>query len=190
MTRTLAALLLGLALTLTACGGDDSGGSARAADHNDADVHFATAMIEHHAQALEMVELTDGRKVGPQVRRLADDIRKAQTAEIETMTGWLEEWGEEVPETDGGHGGHDMEGMDPDVPGMMSADDLEALAKAPDAVFEEAWLELMVAHHEGALEMAETEQVHGTHEGAVALAADVVETQTAEIDKMKALLGA
>ena len=83
----LGSLTLGLALTLTACGNDepasDTSAQVSETDHNDADVQFATDMIQHHAQALSMVDLTVDRTLDPEVQQLADDIREAQGPEIE-----------------------------------------------------------------------------------------------------------
>ena len=200
--RLLGTLTLGLALALTACGNDEAANDASTqvteTDHNDADVAFATDMIQHHAQALSMVDLTVDRTLDPEVQQLADDIREAQGPEIETMSDWLQEWDEEIPATmrDHSNAGHDMEGMgdsmdglDSDMPGMMSGDDFDELENAPDSEFQAMWLEMMVAHHEGAVEMAQEEQDNGQYKPAVDLAGAVVETQTTEIDKMKKLLG-
>lgn len=201
-TRILGTLTLGLVLTLTACGSDeppaDTSTQVSETDHNDADVEFATDMIQHHAQALSMVDLTVDRTLDPEVQQLADDIREAQGPEIETMSDWLQEWNEEIPDTmrDHANAGHDMEGMsdsmdglDSDMPGMMSGDDFDELENAPDPDFRTMWLEMMIEHHEGAVEMAENQQDNGQYEAAVDLAGGVVATQNAEIEKMKALLG-
>lgn len=200
--RLLGTLTLGLALTLTGCGNDEAANDTSAqvseTDHNDADVEFATAMIQHHAQALSMVDLTMDRTLDPEVQRLAEAIREAQGPEIETMSDWLQDWNEEVPETmrDHANAGHDMEGMgdsmddlDSDMPGMMSGDDFDELENAPDSEFQTVWLEMMVAHHEGAVEMARDQQESGQYRPAIDLAGNVVATQTAEIAEMKALLG-
>ena len=201
-TPAIAALVLGLSLTLAACGseetGDNTGTSTEvsATEHNDADVAFATDMIQHHAQALSMVDLTMGRDLDPEVQALADDIRAAQAPEIEVMSDWLQEWGEDIPETvrDHANAGHDTEDMDhgdmgdSEMPGMMSAEDMQALEDASDAEFQDLWLEMMVEHHEGAVEMAETEIADGQFNSAVDLAENIVESQTAEIKKMEGLL--
>lgn len=186
-----------LALSLTACGGDESTddpSTVQTADNgavfNGTDVAFASDMIPHHAQALEMVDLTEGRTLDPAVQELADAIRGAQTPEIETMTGWLTSWGEAVPDTsDGGHdmsdmGGEDMGGMS----GMMTSEDMDALANASDAEFQEMWLTMMVEHHTGAVEMAKTEQADGEFADAIALAGSIETSQEAEITTMKGLL--
>ena len=203
-TRALgaAALTLTLGAALSACGNDDGDSNTTdsqvsTTEHNDADVAFATDMMQHHAQALVMVDMTMSRDLDPEVQALADDIRAAQGPEIETFTDWLTDWDEEVPETmrDHGNAGHDMgdmgdsmEGMD-DMPGMMSADDMAALEDASDAEFQTMWLEMMVKHHEGAVEMAQTEAEDGQYKPAVDLADNIVSSQTEEIETMKGLLG-
>lgn len=193
----LAALLL--VPTLASCGDDDPDErpALSATEHNAADVEFATAMIQHHAQAMSMVDLAAERDLDPKVQRLAEDIRAAQGPEIETMVDWLQSWGEEIPETMrdhvnmGHHGdiGDAMEGMDTDMPGMMSADDMTALQGAPDAEFQDLWLTMMVEHHQGAVEMAEAEHAGGQYRPAVELADRIADQQTAEIELMNELLG-
>ena len=92
-TRALGALALTLALGagLTACGNDTSDASGTAevstTEHNDADVTFATDMIQHHAQALSMVDLTLDRPLDPEVQALAEDIRAAQALEMRNAHG-------------------------------------------------------------------------------------------------------
>ena len=203
--RALGALALTLTLSIgTAACGDDTASTdtveTSPTEHNDADVAFAGDMIQHHAQALSMVDLTLERPLDLEVQSLAEDIRAAQGPEIETMADWLTTWGEPVPETvrDHASAGHDMgdmggstddaEGMD-DMPGMMSAQDMDALENASDAAFQQMWLEMMVEHHEGAVEMARTEQQDGRFEPAVDLAGSIVDSQTTEIATMRDLLG-
>jgi uncharacterized protein (DUF305 family) len=196
--RAIGTLLVMLALTSAGCGSDDSESGASTevstTKHNDADVVFATDMIQHHAQALSMVDLTLGRPMGEDALRLAEDIRAAQGPEVETMTDWLTDWDEEVPETmrDHANAGEPMEGMDhgdSEMPGMMSAEEMAALADAQDIEFEPLWLKMMIDHHEGAIEMAETQMRDGQYKPAVDLASNIVVSQAAEIDEMRALLG-
>ncbi|MEI5524263.1 DUF305 domain-containing protein [Streptomyces brasiliscabiei] len=216
-TRTLARLTavtaasVIAALALTACGGDggsghDGGGhgsksasasasaSAGADDktgtHNAQDVTFAQGMIPHHRQALEMAGLAADRASSAAVKDLAARVEKAQDPEIETMTGWLKTWGEEVPS------GTSMPGMehsggagDPGMPGMMDAQDMAELEKASGTAFDTLFLTLMVEHHEGAVEMAGTEKDKGAYGPATAMADDIVTSQTAEITEMNELLG-
>lgn len=194
------------ALLLAACGGsgDDTGSaghgghqatdSASAASapasqgrHNTADVTFAKGMIPHHRQAVEMADLAPDRAQSAEVKKLAADIKKAQAPEIEKLSGWLTSWGEAVP-AEGAmdhsmHGG--MEGME----GMMSAEEMTALENASGKAFDTAFMEMMIKHHEGAVEMAKTEQADGAHTPARKMAADIIASQSAEIEQMKKLLG-
>lgn len=192
-TRVIGALSVGLALTLSACGSGDSTSDqtsqSASVDHNDADVAFASDMLQHHAQALTMVDLTQGRPLDPAVQQLADDIRAAQAPEIETMTGWLGDWDETVPDTSGSMGSMGGMEMDSSMPGMMSADEMTSLDNASDAGFQTMWLEMMLAHHEGAVEMAKTEQADGQYQPAIDLAGSIVSSQSKEIATMKGLLG-
>ena len=186
--RTLATVATALALTLTGCSGADSSSGE---GFNDADVDFASDMIQHHAQALVMVDLTMGRELDPEVAALTEEIRAAQAPEIETMADWLEEWDEPVPETSRDHVNAHGDGgeMDTDMPGMMSAEDMAALEEAPEGEFQDMWLEMMIDHHEGAVEMAEGQVENGEDEQAVALAKEIIAAQQAEIMAMQDLLG-
>lgn len=194
---TALAALLAVLTALAACGNDDASDShpqsaANGEEFNDSDVAFATDMIQHHAQALAMVDLTMGRRLDPEVQRLAEGIRSAQGPEIEQMSDWLTRWDQPLPETvrdhANAHGDGDPE-MDHDMPGMMSAEEMAALEAADGAEFEEMWLEMMIEHHEGAIEMARTEQSEGRHPAAIDLAEDIEATQEAEISAMESLLG-
>ncbi|MFJ9604533.1 DUF305 domain-containing protein [Streptomyces althioticus] len=195
------------ALVLAACGssGNDTGaaghGGHRATDsasaapsasasqgqHNAVDVTFAKGMIPHHRQAVEMADLVPDRARSAEVKKLAAAIKAAQAPEIEKLSGWLTSWGETVP-AEGAmdhsmHGG--MDGMD----GMMSAEEMTELENASGQAFDTGFMEMMIKHHEGAVEMAKTEQSAGAHTPARKMAADIIDSQSAEIEQMKKLLG-
>lgn len=180
-------LLLGL---VTACGSDEptapTGSAASTQGFNEADVQFATDMIPHHAQALEMVNLAIARDLSPQVQALADDIMAAQGPEITQMTTWLEDWDQPIPTTSLDHSEQAMGDMD--MPGMASTEDMAALESAPDAEFEQMFLTMMTEHHIGAIEMAEAEIADGENAEAKQLAEEIIEGQQAEIDVMTELL--
>lgn len=202
MTKRLA-LLVALTATifsLSACGDADDGGAAepqqtytsRDGDvFNDADADFATDMIQHHAQALVMVDLTAGRKLDAEVAELADEILMAQGPEIELMVTWLTDWERPVPETVRDHANAHGDGhaSDAEMPGMMSSEQMAELEDAPDADFQRLWLEMMIQHHEGAITMAEAEQEAGRFGPAVELAEQIVTSQQTEIATMRDLLG-
>jgi uncharacterized protein (DUF305 family) len=145
-------------------------------------------MIQHHRQAVEMAELADTRASSDDVKALATKIKKAQIPEIDTMSGWLESWGEKVPEGMDGMDGMDH-GNSPDMPGMLDDQQMQGLESASGTAFDTAFLTRMIEHHEGAVEMAETEKKQGSYEPAKGLADDVITTQTAEITQMREMLG-
>jgi uncharacterized protein (DUF305 family) len=184
------------AAVLAACGSDGMSGmdhgagsdpsvSASAGAHNAADVDFAKEMITHHRQAIEMADLAATRASSADVKALAEKIKSAQDPEINTMSGWLTSWGEAVPEDMTGMG-HDMSAG---MPGMMSADDMAKLDKSKSGEFDTMFLEMMVDHHQGAIEMATSEKSKGRYGPATDLAAAVITAQTAEIKQMNGLLG-
>lgn len=212
-----AALALTLPATLSACGSDEGAGGhgdhaaspspdgpsvAASEDHNGADIMFATRMIPHHAQALVMTDLTADRTLTPEFQELVDAILAAQGPEINTMTGWLLEWGQPVPATardhENAHGDHASgdasatpeDTTHDDMPGMMSAEEMSDLGAASDAEFEDLWLEMMIAHHRGAVEMAETEVTDGKHPAATELAQAIIDGQEAEIETMQSMIDA
>lgn len=197
-------MLVPLLLLAAACGGEAKTDSdiPESEPFNDADVAFATDMVPHHAQALSMVDLTVGRALSPDVAALAEQVRAAQAPEIEELVDLLQRWEQPVPETsrdhvnaghegDGDHGEHPGAGPLPGheaMPGMASGEDMSALEAARGDDFERMWLELMAAHHEGAVEMARDELDAGEDAAALALAESIVESQERELEQIEALL--
>lgn len=190
-TTALAALALAGTLALAGCSGaepagpadhsgmDHSSADAPLAGANEADVMFASMMIVHHEQAVEMSDIVLAKEsVDPRVADLAERITAAQGPEIEQLQGWLEEWGAEP----GDPGAMDH------GDGMMSDDDLAALEAAAGPEASRLFLEQMIVHHEGAVEMAEAQIADGENADAVALAQDIVDAQTAEIAEMTDIL--
>jgi uncharacterized protein (DUF305 family) len=190
-TRMKVATLVAVAAAaLTACSSSDD--SSASADFNKADVSFAQDMIPHHRQATEMAALAKTRTDTAAVLELAADIEAAQGPEIDTMTGWLNKWGKDVPAAGDDMGGMDHSNMGGDsssMPGMMSDDQLAELAASSGAGFDQMFLTMMLAHHEGAVQMAKAEQSDGKNADAKALAGTIRKDQTAEIATMRDLLG-
>lgn len=194
------------AAALVACGGNSTDNQASttantpaaantaAGPHNSIDVEFAQMMIPHHQQAVEMAKLAATRAGNPQVKQLAAGIEAAQQPEIATMTGWLTSWGQPttmpgmpgMPSASSGHGGHDMGGGA--MPGMMSEGDMMILEGLTGTEFDRSFLTMMVAHHQGAIDMAKAAQTEGLYPPVIELAKSIQTSQTAEIRTMKALL--
>jgi uncharacterized protein (DUF305 family) len=193
-------------------GTDANPGASTTSDaaFNDADVAFAQRMVLHHRQAVVMSQMADGRVDDPAVQQLAAGIEAAQTPEIEQMEGWLKSWGKDVPDSmmgdylDGDEDGDssgmmgddsdgDWPGMmgdnaDGDWPGMMSNSDMGMLNHSHGRSWDDMFLTMMIAHHRGAIAMAEQELEDGTNPDALALAQKIITAQRAEIATMKELL--
>ena len=192
--RTLTAAAVALTFAVTGCSSSESPPTSTveaAKPYNDADIAFATDMIQHHAQALQMVDMTMGRKLSPKVAALGEDIRMAQAPEIEQMVDLLDDWDNQpIPETSRDHANAHGDGaveMDTTMPGMMSREEMEALESTRGAAFESTWLTAMIEHHQGAIEMATTEKDKGEDNKAKALAHDIVEAQGDQVETMETL---
>ncbi len=99
MKRILALLVALLVPALVAaCGNDDPSDAASGGQVSNADVKFATGMIPHHAQALQMVDLTAGGGLSTEVQSIAGGIEAAQDPEIQQMSAWLEAWNQARPQ--------------------------------------------------------------------------------------------
>jgi len=140
------------------------------------DLMFAQMMIPHHQQAIDMSALALTRAVNPEVKALATKISAEQGPKIEQMRSWLK--AANAP-TDMGH----QMSMD----GMLSDVEMEQLANAFGAEFDQLFILGMIAHHEGAIDMAQM-VVDSKNTEARELGKAIVEMQTAEIAELRALL--
>ena len=147
-------------------------------EHNSQDVMFAQMMIPHHRQAVVMADEAATRASSPQVKSLAAKIENAQQPQIDTMTGWLQAWGEPTRPPRGMHMAE----------GMMSEQDMKNLESLSGRPFDRMFLQMMIKHHQGAISMAETEKEQGADPDAKALAASIISSQSTEIAKMRSLL--
>jgi len=188
MRKASAALITTFAAIILLAGCTDSATDTHQANHGDHSDHgdmstttmgetetmFATMMIPHHQQAIEMSELALLNSTNEEVRKLAQQILDAQNKEIQQMQGWIDGHGHEV------HGDHEMGGM-------ASEEDLAKLKTLSSPEFDRLFLKLMIVHHEGALDMVS--MLDGTENPeAQELAKHIVEIQQAEIDLMNQLL--
>lgn len=195
VTRT-AVLLSAAAVTgwsLSACGvgsmpavdhGTDQPSISASAGFNAADVQFAQMMIPHHSQAVEMADLAATRATDPEVKALAAQVKATQQPEIDTMNGWLKQWGQPSAQP----GGHNMPGMGSSMPGMMSEEDMNKLKAASGVDFDRQFTRMMIAHHHGAVQMAREATRNGSNPAVIQLAIAVEQAQTAEVTQLQKIL--
>jgi uncharacterized protein (DUF305 family) len=151
------------------------------------DVGFARDMSVHHEQAVQMAALAYDRSDDPAVRLLAFDILTTQQGQIGIMSGWLDAWG--VPWTTTGPRmawmGMPVKGL---MPGMATAEQLDTLRAAEGAAADVVFLQLMIPHHVGGVNMATEAAVHAERASVRQLATTMAEAQTSEIAYMNELL--
>ena len=150
------------------------------------DVMFLQGMISHHAQAMEMSALVESRSNRDTMNLLAERISLSQDDEISMMQDWLRERDLEVPSMDAHHAnGYNL------MPGMLTNEDMSQLESASGDAFDRLFLEFMIEHHEGALEMVENllDQRGAAQDPVLyAFTSDVTSDQSAEIDRMDLML--
>jgi uncharacterized protein (DUF305 family) len=187
--------VLAVALFVSACGGTAPADhsehkqsetpviTGQPAGYDADDVAFATHMIPHHQQAVEMSALVADRSTNAQLIALANQISAAQQPEINVLKVFLVQWNEN-PDTNAGHAGHGNT-----MQGMVDEATMSKLKSLNGAEFDKLWLESMISHHQGAIEMAKAEIANGDNVDAKSLAQNIVTTQEGEIGQMKQMLG-
>lgn len=189
---------LALIAVLAACGADsvlpsgtpgsagtDQPAATATAAGAPGDVAFAQMMIPHHQQAIAMADMALTDASTPQVGELAAQIKAAQDPEIARMRSWLTGWGAPIamPGT--------MPGMDHGTAGgsgMMDEGEMSALAAARGPAFDTLWLQLMIRHHQGAVQMATAVLGSTTNDEVRSLADAIIAGQDTEIQIMQSLL--
>lgn len=178
--------VLAISLALAGCGAGATSGTATAPSSASVasdvvqdmdDLMFLAMMIPHHEQAVDMSALAADRAENDQIKALAAAIGATQAAEITQMQQWLDESGQKVSSDHSGH-----------MTGMVSDEDMARLRSLSGHEFDHEFLQLMVAHHEGAVEMAQQVIASGESAKVKTLATSIDESQRAEIRQMKALI--
>ncbi|RAV18252.1 DUF305 domain-containing protein [Mycolicibacterium sp. GF69] len=189
---------LATALLLTSCTSTGSEGhadhetsdkpaiSGEPAGYNAEDVAFATNMIPHHEQAVELSAMVPERSANPELKALAEQISAAQEPEIRAMRVLLVQWNEN-PDASTEHGEHEGHG---DMQGMVDEATMAKLGTLSGPEFDKLWLESMISHHQGAIDMARAEVANGENVDAKRMAQTMIDTQQAEIDQMNQMLRA
>jgi uncharacterized protein (DUF305 family) len=162
-------------------------------EHTEADVAFIQGMIPHHVQALRMTRLVPDRTSREDVPLFAERIDLSQEDEIDVMRRWLEARDEEVPSLGAGHDMDDMAGMEMDgelMPGMLTEEELLELEAASGEEFDRLFLEAMIRHHLGAMQMVEElyAQDGGQEPEISRLANHIYSDQSIEISRAEGML--
>ncbi|HEX6982184.1 MAG TPA: DUF305 domain-containing protein [Balneolaceae bacterium] len=166
-------------------------------EFSEADVHFMTGMIAHHAQAVLISRLAPKNGASEQVQTLAARIVNAQKGEIKTMQRWLRDRGQPVPKVhiEGLnlmiHGAGTHHSGHKNMPGMLSQKQIQKLANAHGAEFDRLFLTYMIEHHKGAVTMVKKLfSSDGAASGAQTyhLASGIQVDQKTEIDRMNRML--
>ncbi|HWL41351.1 MAG TPA: DUF305 domain-containing protein [Ilumatobacter sp.] len=180
----------------------DSGAQPR---HNDVDVGFLQDMREHHEQGVLMslmfAELAD---TSPDIEVVARTISRGQSVEVGRMIQLLRSFGADEARPDasglmawmGDHAGHGTEALDPDdyddefsaMPGMATSAQLDELEASSGEAADRLFVELMIAHHEAGVEMAEYASEHAANSEVVAFADGMIHGQRGEIIELQGLL--
>ena len=156
------------------------------------DVSFMQGMIPHHEQALVMAELVSERTNQAELGQIAGRIKASQKDEIEFMQSWLADRDEPVSNNDmsmrHSHSDHANGSI---MKGMATPEQMAELAAANATAFDRLFLQLMIAHHEGAVEMVENllDQPGSAYDPVLfEFVGDVKNDQRVEIERMHALL--
>lgn len=148
--------------------------------HNEADVLFVRMMVPHHEQALQMAALVPSRAGGTGVISVADRIRASQQPEVEVLRSWLRDRNLR-PDVESGHQHHTMHGM-------QSPAAIAALTSATGTAFDRMFIEMMSAHHQGAIGMAQAVLTAGVDPQIRELARNIAFEQAVEINRMREVL--
>ncbi len=152
--------------------------ASAAAQVDGADVDFATMMIPHHRQAVEMADLVPSRTQNAWLIAFAQQVKDAQQPEIEQLTRALQSWGKPVPAAGDDAGHHHMDGM-------MTPEQMTNLESLSGEAFDREWITMMIDHHEGAVAMAKDELARGANPEMRGLAQQIVDTQQTEIAELR-----
>jgi uncharacterized protein (DUF305 family) len=180
----LCAITVITALLLAACGETTATDAPDDADLNDADVAFLEGMVGHHSQAVEMAGMVADRTDRPELNDLAEQIITSQNEEIDTMQQLLTDAGEQPAPT----GMDGMDGMDHGgggMAGMMDDSEMQSLMASEGDEFELMFIDMMVRHHEGAIESSQAVLTDGQSPQVADLADSIIAEQESEIEQMR-----
>ena len=184
-----AATLLLTALVATAAAGCGSQDQPDPGGTNSADVSFASDMAQHHAQTVQLVNLAVTRTLPTSQWAWTEAARTRHIAELRTLTRELRAWGEPVPETGMQHADEGKHvAFDTSIPGVVGETEVHALDDLRGGLLARRWLQLMIRHEQGAVELARTEVDSGQNAAAVAYARDDLGRHRKLINRLERLV--
>jgi uncharacterized protein (DUF305 family) len=166
-------------------------GGGRPPGERSVDAGFARDMSTHHAQAAEMAQVVRDTGTDPAVRLMAFDIETQQLNQIGQLRGWLQSWGltgtSRQPPMAWMAGGHAMQPGEL-MPGMATTAELARLRSLSGRPLDLYFLQLMIRHHHGGLEMAQDAAAHASEPYVRDLATKIAQAQQAEVVTMERML--
>lgn len=134
------------------------------------EVDFLMDMIDHHAMAVQMADMCIDKAVHEDLRSMCEDIKASQSAQIDQMQGWLQDW-------------YGMTHEPEMTPGQMRQ--MDKLAALSGAEFEVEFMESMIQHHRMAIREGEMCLDRADHDELKSLCENIIATQSAEIAQMQ-----
>ncbi|MDJ0334323.1 DUF305 domain-containing protein [Salinibacterium sp. G-O1] len=168
-----------------------------------AEAGFARDMQVHHNQAVEMAMIVRDVTADPDIRLLAYDIATSQAQQSGQMFGWLAQWGlpqaatdpsmtwmslPPLGETSHDHAAETAHAPGSQMPGLATREQITELSASDSVAAERLFLELMIAHHAGGVEMAEAVVERSENRVVLDLAGSIVKAQSSEIELMTRML--
>lgn len=175
--------------TTTETGSTTTGtGSTTSTSVNPVDADFVSMMIPHHQQALVMSQMAPSRSNDQNLLALASQIEVEQGLEISMMQAWQSWNGLEVTDAEQAYQDVLQDPMMLEDMGMATPEQLDALSAAQGTEFDVLYLQLMIQHHEGALDMIVEVLSHGSDQTLMWWANDMFVTQQSQIFWMDSML--
>ncbi|MFJ4595091.1 DUF305 domain-containing protein [Kitasatospora sp. NPDC088861] len=190
-----AALALALGVPALVASGTSASGSASVAVPADdsPEAGFARDMATHHQQAVDLSFIVRDRTGDDATRTLAFDIINTQANQRGMMMGWIDQWG--LPQHSAAKPmawmkmGHDYQAHDGSLmPGMATNTQLAKLRSLSGRDAEVSYLQLMIQHHKGGVEMARGYVDLAKNDAEKRLAQSMVVAQTSEVQLMTDML--
>ena len=174
-----------LVLALVGCGDDQS---AEGGGPNAADARFAQAVVQHHAQTLQLIQMPQTLQMPTRRVTWIETARTERLSEIEDLSDLLHDWGQQVPSTGLEHADEgDQPEFDASIDGVLTGDEVSQVRRAKGDLFVHAWFQALIDHERGALALAAAQIETGEDPSAIDFARADVKRHTKVIEKLQEL---